>query len=458
MTGTPAAVWDDLVTAALLGTARRTTDPAGLPGPLAEAAARLRPDDDAAARLLRVAALATVYRRAGARPRPARRGPAPVPAEAGRVAGTAAQRRLSRLLELNDAELLALWLRTAVARGLRPPPSLLPALLDIAARSPALREDVVAAAGERGRWLAAHRPEWSAVVPPGPPAADAWELGSPPERARWLRDLRRTDPAAAREALEASWAREAPAERAGLLELLAAGLSAADEAFLERCLTDRRGEVREVAARLLTAMPASALARRAAAEALAVVRREGPREDRREGRREGPRLVVASLPPERLFEVVAAAPLATWVPALGASPADVVGLQADPDPAATLWRGWARAAARERDAAWIAALVARPNHPAPMTAAVTLLLRALDGPWPPAVADAVLRRLPELTMVVGPDVRRLLGLLGHRLPVDATGALRDVGRLWPPEAGMGRHILRAVELMTFRRELLQELE
>jgi hypothetical protein len=446
VTGTPAAVWDDLVTAALLGTARRTTDPAGLPGPLAEAAVRLRPDDDAAARLLRVAALATVYRRAGARPRPPRRGPAPVPAEAGRVAGTAAQRRLSRLLELKDAELLALWLRTAVARGLRPHPSLLPALLDIAARSPALRDDVVAAAGERGRWLAAHRPEWSAVVPPGPPARDAWELGSPPERARWLRDVRRTDPAAAREALEASWAREAPAERAGLLELLAAGLSAADEAFLQRCLTDRRGEVREVAARLLTAMPASALARRAAAEALAVVRREGPR------------LVVAPLPPERLFEAVAAAPLATWVPALGASPADVVGLHADPDPAATLWRGWARAAARERDAAWIAALVARPNHPAPMTAAVTLLLRALDGPWPPAVADAVLRRLPELTTVAGPDVRRLLGLLGHRLPVDATGALRDVGRLWPPEAGMGRHILRAVELMTFRREMLQELE
>ena len=68
--------WHELVTTALLGTDQTppALPPAG--GPLGDLAARLDPENPEQA-LLRAAALATVYRRAGQRPR---RDPRPLPA------------------------------------------------------------------------------------------------------------------------------------------------------------------------------------------------------------------------------------------------------------------------------------------------------------------------------------------------------------------------------------------
>ncbi|WP_034628371.1 hypothetical protein, partial [Cellulomonas cellasea] len=64
-TGVPAARrvlgWDDLVTAALLGVARRPVDPAALPGEVGRLAGTL-PDADAPGRLLDAAALLTTLR------------------------------------------------------------------------------------------------------------------------------------------------------------------------------------------------------------------------------------------------------------------------------------------------------------------------------------------------------------------------------------------------------------
>ena len=388
--------WDDLAAVALLGTGRRPVPAAPLPAPLADAAARVgavraasaRPgtEPDAAEHLLDVAALGAVLRRAGMRPRTPRPLPEPAPTDPRRPAGPAAAARLLELLGGTDRELLELWLATAQECGVRPPEPLLPALLDHATRFPTLAPLLVAVAGPRGRWLAGHRRDWAATVAtalPSPTRATAeaagqgppsWDLGPPAERVAWLTDRRSDDAGAARRVLESGWPREEPAQRAALLAVLAVGLDPADEPFLEQCLGDRRGDVRVTAARLLTALPGSALGRRAAARARAAVRVERQVLRRRlvvtvpAGHDEAMFRDQVPPPPARLgpgggpgawllLHVVAAAPLATWVPALGASAVDVTALEAADGWQAVLWSGWARAAVREGDAVWAEALL-----------------------------------------------------------------------------------------------------
>lgn len=130
----PPAAWEDLVTAALLGTDRRTP-PGAAPGRNAPTA------------LLDAAAAETVRRRAGLRPgraapllEPAAEDPRP-------ALPTAAARRLALLLADRPGagggggrrgtapdlmELLPQWLTVANARGFAAPAESLPALLDAA--------------------------------------------------------------------------------------------------------------------------------------------------------------------------------------------------------------------------------------------------------------------------------------------------------------------------------------
>ena len=558
--------WSDLAAAALLGTMRRPVPEGGLPAALAAAAAEVGQAQtaaarsgarcDAAERLLDVAALAAGYRRAGLRPGPPRDVPAPAPADGRRPAGQAAGARLADLLAGGDRELLELWLATAVARGVRPPEPLLPALLDRAIRMPTLAPLLVAVAGPRGRWLARHRRDWAAAVASADDAATqaagdaagvvpaetaepgtaSWELGTPGERVAWLRGLRRHDPEAARRLLERGWPQEEPVHRAALLAVLGTGLDGADEPFLERCLGDRRADVRATAARLLTGLPGSALARRGADRALAAVRIE-----RQVVRR---RLVVTvpagyddqmardqvPPPPARLgpgggpgawllLHLVAACPLAAWVPARGASPDDVVALEVAEGWRAVLWSGWARAAVREGDRAWAQALLHRlpavtsagtgagtgtgagpaggagsggrpgpgtdPFDPLAIVGALLALLddgvrarqvaawlrarggpplpaavlaRAVPAPWPPAASGAVIDWLRERPRLDDPDGRAVLELAARRLPGDHVGALREVAEQWPVASATRRLAGAAAELLAIRRAVLEELQ
>lgn len=525
--------WDDLVTVALLGTARRRVDDVALPAPLAAAVPAAGPSGgppDPAVRLLDVAALATVYLRAGMRShRPPPR-PAPSPPDPRPPVGPASRDRLAALVARNDGELLALWLTAATERGLRPPATALPALLDLAARDRALAPVVLAAAGPPGRWLAGHRRHWAALLatvpdrPAGPPSGEedarAWRFGAPAERRAWLAAFRSADPATARELLERGWNREAPGERAALLAVLADGLSGADEPFLERCLDDRRGEVRSAAARLLAVLPGSGLGRRAADRARAAVRPERhllrrrlavtlptghdaamardqvpPPPGVRGGGVGGPLGPGAWL----LLHVVAAAPLATWVPALGGTPAEVTALDVEDGWRGVLWLGWARAAARERDVAWASALLDGPptatgggadvrvtrsdlaaattelldlvppaqrarflaavladRAMAPLTAAA--VLRPVPAPWLAPLPGEVLGWLHRCPSLETADAREVLDLAAHRLPIELVGAVRALADRWP-EMSVGSRLAReAAEVMTMRHEMIEELQ
>jgi hypothetical protein len=126
---------------------------------------------------------------------------------------------------------------------------------------PGLREAVLAACGPLGVWLAAYNPAWSWVT--GSTADEsAWETGTTEDRISALARLRRSDPARARELLQASWASESIENKSRFLETFAVGRSPEDELFLETVLDDRSVVVRRAAVEHLAALPGSKLVER----------------------------------------------------------------------------------------------------------------------------------------------------------------------------------------------------
>ncbi|MGW6914982.1 DUF5691 domain-containing protein [Kitasatospora sp. NPDC054939] len=395
--------WEALRTTALLGTDRRPLpEPAGSPAQLAAAAAVDR--SDPATALLELAALATVRRRAGARPDPAGGPPDPPAAEDLRPElPPAAARRLSVLLGgrsgagagtlANLPELLPQWLAAARGHGYRPPAALVPGLLDGARARSELRADTVALAGPLGRWLAERNPDWRFVLrtadagpaEPGGAADEGdrlWHEGLFAERVTRLTRLRRSDPAAGLDLLRSTWATERAEDRLLFLDALQDGLSAADEPFLEAALADRSKNVRATAAELLSTLPGSALAARMAERALAAVRLSErgthllvtpPQECDAAMQRDGIPVKSPTGRGERAWwfgEIVAAAPLHTWRERTGLAPEELLRLRVGDsvDETSSSWaddlrEAWARAAVRQHDAGWARALLGPAPRP-----------------------------------------------------------------------------------------------
>ncbi|MGW6745159.1 DUF5691 domain-containing protein, partial [Streptomyces sp. NPDC055025] len=328
--------------------------------------------------------------------------PEPAPRDGRRQLPEPAGRRLGQLLTDRSApsggggrrgtapdltELLPQWLAAANEHGYRAPAAVLPALLDAARARTDLRPQALAFAGPRGLWLARLNPEWKFAlrgasggsVPPEARDAEAvrllWEEGLFAERIALLGAVRARDGEAARALLASTWPTERAEDRLMFLDSLRTGLSGADEPFLERALSDRSRNVRSTAAELLSALPESALAGRMAARAATCVSMdrtgggqvivvEAPHECDTDMQRDG----VVQTPPagrgERswwLGQLVEAAPLSTWPDRLGGrTPEEIVALPVLDDWRDELHAAWCRAAVRQRDARWSAALLGTP--------------------------------------------------------------------------------------------------
>jgi len=384
--------WEELVTAALLGTERRTP-PGGASGREAPVA------------LLDAAAVQTVRRRAGLRPAPAAGRPEPAAEDPRPALPAAAARRLALLLADRPGtggggsrgtapdlmELLPQWLATANARGFAAPPQTLPALLDAARGRTDLRPAALRFAGPRAVWLARLNPDWRFALRAAPGGGATlphpedeertrrlWQEGLFAERVSLLAALRARKPSAARELLMTTWSTERAEDRLMFLDSLRTGLGPQDEEFLEQALSDRSRNVRATAAELLSALPESALAARMAARAGACVTVahahatptitvEAPHECDSGMERDG---VVSKAPAGRgerswwLGQLVEAAPLGTWSGRLGGrTPEQIVALPVADDWQSELHAAWCRAAVRQRDPAWARALLGAPSGP-----------------------------------------------------------------------------------------------
>jgi hypothetical protein len=393
---TSTSLWEELVTSALLGTDRRT--------PPTDA---MTPGKEAPAALLDAAALHTVRRRAGLLPASAAARPERAPHDPRPQLPAPARRRLAQLLADRSApsaggrrgtapdltELLPQWLAAADEYGYQAPPSLLPALLDASRARTDLRPQALAFAGPRGLWLARLNPEWkfalrgtSGAGTTLPDAGDTdavqrlWKEGLFAERVALLATVRAHHSAAALALLASTWSTERAEDRLMFLDSLRAGLSDADEPFLEQALSDRSRNVRATAAELLSALPHSALAARMAARAAscvsldrsgdgdgAAIAVEAPHECDADMQRDG----VSPNPPtgrgERswwLGQLVEAAPLTTWPGRLGGRAAqEIVTLPVTDGWGDELHAAWCRAAVRQRDAEWSGALLGPPGTP-----------------------------------------------------------------------------------------------
>ncbi|MFE3449507.1 DUF5691 domain-containing protein [Nonomuraea sp. NPDC059194] len=442
-------MWEELVSAALVGTDRRPHH----------------------GDLLAAAAVELVRRRAGQVPY-GERPPAPAPAreEEQEAVSPAAAARLGWILDGRHPRLLPEWLALAAATGRRVPPRLLPELLDKGARDRSIRPFLGVLAGRRGRWLAGLNPAWSYLLaePTGLQAgtAESWELGGHGDRLAYLERLRASDPGAARRLLEQAWEKETPDDRAQFLALLGEGLSMADEPFLESVLDDRRREVRQQAADLLTRLPGSRLAGRMAERAagcLAVrddrIVVEPPAACDRGMERDG----IRARPPrgtgERawwLQQVVARAPLRMWDTAL---------LRAKiPEWGREVRSGWVRAAVLQRDPVWARALFAwdpladllavLPPDDQDEVAADFVHRHGVDGqmimvlggastPWGRGLAHAVLTKIGKVAATQPWNLDELARMAGERID--------------PADRFMADGLSEVSNLLAFRAEMTKEL-
>ena len=433
--------WQDLITAALIGTERApvpATVIPGLPGP-ADAPDDTAPDDPAAL-LLDRAALLTVARRGGRLADRVAPPPAPEPDPAPEVS-RAAGRRLAWMLRGEHADLLTEWLATAVTRGHRAPAYLLPALLDQARRvtpaDPELRRLAAEAGGPRARWLAGLNPDWAFVTAYTQADEDAWRLGTISQRRAYLTALRVRDPAAARELIAGGWAAAGPDERVMFVTVLPVGLSPADEPLLDVALDHGNARTRTLAAEMLAALPGSALAQRMAVRALGYLRlHQGSRGTRlvafpptrcdaamrRDGISSGSGALSTNLAGQAglMLQVLARTPLRTWTAEFARPPGQILALPSG-GWAPVLFDGWALAAIAQRDQEWMGALINR----------------ALAGGGP---------GIPSGTETLGQLARRADPALG------APGARPD------PPPGASPLVEDAVRILRFRYHMLKELD
>ena len=428
--------WHDLVAASLIGTERSVVPAVAIPG--------LPPADDddpgdPAAVLLDRAALLTAARRAGRRPDRAE--PLPVCAPDPRpTVSPAAARRLRRLISGEHPDLLTEWLAAVVARGLRLPPQLLPALLDRARRGrpadPELPRLLAEAGGPRARWLAALSPDWEHAVEEASTDDETWRLGDTRQRRGYLASLLTSDPDAGRALITGGWDAAGAADRVMFLSVLAETLGPPDEPLLEAALDDRAEDVRRWAAYLLARLPGSALGQRMAERALRYVQVElaaqGPRlsivtprrpdaELRRDGIAADPEPIRAPFGSRThvLLEVLARTPLSTWTGGFDLTPAEVMALPSGAW-APVMFAGWSRAAIAQGNRDWISALLGR----------------ALLGPPGPAAEIEALRQLARRA-----DPARCARETTARRGAEIPPAIRD-----------------AIRVLRFRYDMLKELE
>ncbi len=377
---TPTAAWQQLITLAVLGTDRAGRTLPALTGRHGEFIAAL-PGDEPERKLLACAGVLTTSLDAGQQARAATGSAAePCPPDTLPPCSPRASDLLKQVLRDHRDELLGEWCQLAAQAGCRVPEELLARLLDAMARikDHATRTLVMRVAGQRGCWLAARNPRWSAGCAQGTTnPADTWQSGTSEERLGVLGVLRRSDPAQARALISGTWADEPPDMREPIIQALAAGLSMEDEPFLEAALDDKRKAVRTSAAGLLAALPESRLCQRMIQRITPLLQLVESKSGLLRRMRKSLEVTLPGDPDKSmlrdgleakargkmgakavlLLQMLAATPLEFWTRSWQAAPEEIIRLASATEWKDALIQGWTAAACAQHSTTWSLALL-----------------------------------------------------------------------------------------------------
>ena len=476
-------LWEQLVASAVLGIERRAFAPPPAAGALSDMIGQLDAADPAGA-LLAASAIVTLFQRNAQLP-PHDETPLPAACDEDALPACSprAAHHLAAMLGGTHRALLPEWLAALADSGRRAPAALLPDLLELGRAHADLRPAILPALDRRGRWLAAHNPDWSYASnelqvtsdeSSDPPLVTLWQTGSRPARLALLSELRTSAPALARELVESTWATEKADDRAAFLAALAVGLSMDDEPFLESALDDRGREVRQGAAELLERLPGSRRARRMLERALALLAWVPAEKPRMLGLRQGQKARLAITLPDAydqamqrdgveprppadrwgmgekawwLFQILRAVPPATWSRQFNLTPTELIAAAQRGEWQALLHDAWGAAAIAFQDAAWAESLLQADPRQAELLAALpparqeALLLDMLRGDVTPLHKHPVLLLLrrtrhtwsAELTRAVLGAVRRHMRATNAGNDYQLRGAItEDFARRMPP--------------------------
>jgi hypothetical protein len=249
--------WDQIINTALLGTDKRTLAASDLPPELAEVAALAQNNTtDKEEQFLQIAALVFNYRQCGV---------LPLQKEGVTVSLAAAEEKqycsllaiqtLKDILESESNSLLQFWLQLCNEKSRIVTPDLVPALLTIGMQQKKLQNLIVSCCGKRGDWLSRFNPEWNFSTAAS--NEELWLTGSPEQRKAVLEQLRKEDPATARNWIQQTWAQEDAGTKVEWLMLLAINIGEDDIEFLESLAKEKSKKVKEVALWLLKQIPES---------------------------------------------------------------------------------------------------------------------------------------------------------------------------------------------------------
>lgn len=262
-------LWQDLLTTAILGTDRHSTQVSAVGSLVSDIMAELD-QSDPSQYLLSAAALVRSVQQAGRIPdRLINELEISSPPEDLPRCSAAAGARLTNMLEGINRELIPEWLLLASAARVRVPEEVLPDLFLWAEKNLEQMDLVMAVCGQRGRWLAERMSglehvKTAAVIGrlTDEQVENFWQTERKNARRMLLQQLRKADPNRGLALIQSTWKEDGADERKMFLGALIIGLNAGDEAFLESVLDDSSKEVRLSAADLLARLPSSALVKR----------------------------------------------------------------------------------------------------------------------------------------------------------------------------------------------------
>jgi Family of unknown function (DUF5691) len=250
--------WNHIVQAATMGIERKQIKKEELVPEIAASIDEQMPVPSQEDAFLQLAALTHNYRQCGSLPFGGREASIiSADEEEKKYAGSEAHRVLQEVLESESNSLFRYWLELCAAAEWIVQPEWIPLFLDKGQRNKELRGLVRSCCGKRGAWLSQFNEVWKYNDSDDPQVL--WETGTLEQRRIVLGNIRKVEPARARQLLQEIWNQENAATRTELLQQFSIGLSDEDRPWLEELLADKSIKVRDAAMELLKRIPASSI-------------------------------------------------------------------------------------------------------------------------------------------------------------------------------------------------------